>query len=178
MEISKVEFRGAGCMFTNGRTVLGAYQSKRGIITISGLGGNRNECETFMVTALRETLEELLDVQEVPPGLIQRLEKELRPTSIRGKYVDGWGIYVVVIYTFEDLLKILKRAEEASVKSPLYTKFPRTLSTLLLDRDPAMNPNTEITYLTILPVGTPYSHTPIHQDLVEDMDSLKFKYCV
>jgi len=172
MEISKVEFRGAGCMFTNGRTVLGAYQSKRGTITISGLGGNRNKCETFMETALRETVEELLDVKDVPLTLLRTLEASMKPKSIRGKYVDGWGIYVVVIYTFEDLLKMLKCADNAVIQSPLYRTFPRTISSLLLDRNPAASPHTEITHLSILPAGRPYATASIHPDLLEDMAAL------
>ena len=154
-------------MFTNDRVVLGAYQSKRGAISISGLGGNRNGDETFMETALRETIEELLDVNDVPKRLLKALEKSLKPKSIRGKDVEGWGLYVLVIYTFEDLEMILKCV--APLGSPLYAKFPRTISALLLDRNPARSPHTEITYLTLLPFGDQYTTTPIHPDLVEDM---------
>jgi len=155
-------------MFTNGRVVLGAYQSKRGTISISGIGGSRDGDETFIETALRETVEELFDVKDVPKRLLNTLEKSLRPTSIRGKDVGGWGLYVLVIYTFEDLETILKCAA-SSLNTPLYAKFPRTVSALLLDRNPAKSPHTEITYLTLIPVGEQYATTKIHPDLIEDM---------
>jgi len=128
--------------------------------------------ETFMETALRETVEELLDIKGIPKGVLRSLERALRPTSIRGKYVDGWGLYIVVIYTFEDLLKILKCADKAAIQSPLYRTFPRTISNLLLDRNPAASPHTEITHLSILPAGQPYTTASIHPDLLEDMAAL------
>lgn len=167
-------FRGAGCLFTNGKTVLAGYQRKRGDIIISGLGGSRQEHETFIETALRETIEELFDIKEVPSKLLEGLKDKLRPASIKGKEVPDWGIYVQLVYTFEDLQVILKYVERAAIKSPLYESFPRTISDLLLKRNPHRRSSSpEIEYLTIIPVDTAYMDAPIKPEFIEDCRNLK-----
>ena len=167
------DFRGAGCLFTNGQTMLAGYQKKRGEIIISGLGGSREGEESYMDTALRETVEELFHVKEVPPKLRKALKKALKPKSVRGKEVEGWGVYVTVIFTFEDLETLLKYAEKVSLKSPIYETFPKTVSDLLFERNADRGSSApEIEYLTIIPVDTDYADAPIHPEVLEDMKAI------
>lgn len=167
------EFRGAGCLFTNGLTMLAGYQKKRGEIIMSGLGGSREEDESYMDTALRETVEELFHVKEVPPKLRKALKKVLKPKSVRGKEVEGWGVYITVIFTFEDLETLLKYAERVSLKTPIYDTFPKTVSELLFERNPHRGSSPpEIEYLTIIPVDTDYADVPVQPELLEDMKGI------
>ena len=170
------EFRGAGCLFTNGEVILAGYQKKRGDIVITGLGGKREEDESYIDTALRETIEELFHVKKVPPKLIDTLKSHMKPTSVRGKEVPGWGIYVMVIYTFEDLKILLKYTERASIRTSLYNTFPKTVSDLLLERGldrPSSPP--EIAYLSIIPLDPDYANAPIQPEFLEDMEAIHRK---
>jgi hypothetical protein len=173
---SKAEFRGAGCVFTNGHTVLAGYQKKKGDIIISGLGGSREEGESYMDTALRETIEELFHVKEVPPKCIETLKKVLKPVRIRGKEVEDWGMYITVIYTFEQLETLLKYAEKANIKGPLYDTFPKTVSDLLLKRRANRGSSPpEIVYLTIIPSDSEYLNSPIQPEFLEDIAAIHKK---
>lgn len=167
------EFRGAGCLFTNGDVVLAGYQTKRGDIIISGLGGNREEGESYLETALRETVEELFDIKEVPSTLIEDLKGALKPLSVKGKEVEGWGIYVTVVYTFEHLHTLLKYAKRAHIKTRVYETFPTTVSDLLLQRKASKGSSPpEIGYLTIIPIDSDYAGAPIKPEFLEDMETL------
>jgi hypothetical protein len=170
------DFRGAGCLFTNGEVILAGYQKKRGDIVITGLGGKREEEESYVDTALRETVEELFHVKEVPPKLIEALKTHMKPVSIRGKEVPGWGVYVMVIYTFEDLKTLLKYAERASIRTKLYDTFPKTVSDLLLERGTGPNSSPpEIAYLSIIPLDPDYANAPIQPEFLEDMEAIHRK---
>ena len=169
------EFRGAGCLFTNGEVILAGYQKKRGDIVITGLGGKREEEESYIDTALRETVEELFHVKKVPPKLIGALKSHMKPTSVRGKEVPGWGVYVMVIYTFEDLEILLKYAERASIRSPVYDTFPRTVSDLLLERRTGQSSPPEIAYLSIIPLDPDYANSPIQPEFLDDMEAIHRK---
>jgi hypothetical protein len=154
--------------------VLAGYQRKRGDVIISGLGGSRRDDETFIETALRETLEELFDIKEVPPKLLEDLKGKIRPASIKGKEVPDWGIYVQLIYTFEDLQVILKYVERAAIKTHLYESFPRTISDLLLKRNPRTRSSSpEIEYLTIIPAAADYVGAEFQPEFLEDLNNLK-----
>jgi hypothetical protein len=154
--------------------MLAGYQKKRGEIIMSGLGGSREEDESYMDTALRETVEELFHVKEVPPKCIDTLKKVLKPVSVRGKEVEGWGTYITVVYTFEQLQTLLKYAEKAHIKSPLYERFPKTVSDLLLERDATRGSSSpEIEYLTIIPTDIKYLHSPVKPEFVDDFSKIK-----
>ena len=170
------DFRGAGCLFTNGEVVLAGYQKKRGDIVITGLGGKREEDESYIDTALRETVEELFHVKEVPPKLIGALKTHMKPVSVRGKEVPGWGVYVMVIYTFEDLEILLKYAERSSIRTSLYDRFPKTVSDLLLERRTGQSSSApEIPYLSIVPLDPDYANAPIQPEFLEDMEAIHRK---
>ncbi len=156
------DFKAAGCVFTNGKVILAAYQKEEYAPTINGIGGKRNgPTESYIETALRETVEELFAVETVPPRLLAALQSRITPTRIHKS-----GPYVLVIYTFEDLDTLLKVAYTILKSCPVYEKFPRTLSDLILHRNANYEPRPEIIHLCILPV---VKDCCIDSQLLDDM---------
>ena len=159
------DFDGAGTVFTNGNTVLAGYQKEDRAPSINGIGGHRKGSETYLQTALRETVEELFGLDDVPATLIQTLGQTLKTSRVHKS-----GSYVLVIYTFADLETLLKVVERAVKRSPLYSVFPKTLSSLIIDRNPDVNPRPEIVHLCILPV---VKGCFIDSQLLDDMEIIK-----
>lgn len=156
------DFKAAGCVFTNGKVVLAAYQKEEYAPAINGIGGKRNgPTESYIETALRETIEELFAVDTVPPRLLVALQNRITPTRIHKT-----GSYVLVIYTFADLDTLLQEAYAILKSSPVYEKFPRTLSDLILHRNANYEPRPEITHICILPV---VKQCCIDSQLLDDM---------
>lgn len=144
---------GAGCMFTDGARVLGGYQTKTG--KISGFGGKSIEGETPIQTALRETLEELFGVVEVPAELIDKL-----PVS---EHRIEYPQYTCFIYSFTDLERFLRRSKRCLVRSPFYEEFPETIGDLLFCR--TAKGAGEVGELYLLPAG----NTPVAGSFRRDM---------
>ena len=134
----------AGCMFTDGRIVLAGFQPKMG--KISGFGGGAKPYETPFETAIRETLEELLGVSEVPHELIAKMPEG-------GRHIS-YPAYTCFLYSFDDLETILRRSRRYYVMSPYYSDFPVTIGDLILKRDPAAEG--EVTRLFLLPTDTDF----------------------
>ena len=132
----------AGCMFTDGRVVLTGFQPK--ISKLSGFGGSAHLHEAPFETAIRETLEELLGVKNVPYELIAKM-----PTSLRH---IAYPAYTCFLYGFDDLETILRRSRRYYLTSPYYSDFPVTIGDLILKRDPAAKG--EVTRLFLLPTDT------------------------
>lgn len=140
------EFTGAGCVFTDGIYVLSGYQQNKCVASFSGIGGKRKGDESYIVTALRETIEELFDVENVPMTLINEL-KLLMPRRVC--QIDG---YVSLIYTFDDLKRILSIVSKSKplFKSKLYDRLPLTLEELVYKRK--INSGCEVSYLIVVPM--------------------------
>lgn len=139
-------FKAAGCIFTDGKYALAGYQQNKGRPSISGLGGSKKNGETFMDTALRETLEELFEVYDIE----QKLLKELKAISPRRLYQSD--DYVSVIYSFDDLqrfLTILKRSTKVKA-TVLYKIFPKSVYELIHNR--VIVSTSEISYLMLVPL--------------------------
>ncbi len=168
------DFKGAGCMFTNGTTLLAGYQKKKGKSIISGLGGSRQGEETFMETALRETIEELFDIEDIDPVFLEKLTKFLRPRDVIFMEVEDWGIYITVIYSYSDLEKLLDFTHKSkSVKrSSLYKTFPDTICKLLLNRIIPTGSPPEITHLTLVPLDSTIANATISPDFLEDITKI------
>ena len=145
-------FKAAGVVFTDGKLILAGYQPLKKSPFISGIGGSKEPGENYTETALREMVEELF---EVTPSaeLIADLRMLRRPNSILHT-----GIYVRLVYTFEDLEAMLKLMKTYSPKSPLYDTFPETLMELLFERRPKVK--VEISHLCLLPVVKHEASTP------------------
>ena len=144
------EWEGAGCIFTNGRHILGGYQPHKSPPSISGIGGAREGADRSVFhTAMRETLEELfnLNLRDVNAGLLDTLYRTLPPVKFTVTDVPGWGAYVAIVYTLEDLERLLRMRLP---RSDLYLRAPRTLQDLLLKR--AVRADVELSHLCLLPV--------------------------
>ena len=132
----------AGCMFTDGRVVLTGFQPK--ISKISGFGGSAHLHETPFETAIRETLEELLGVKDVPYELIAKM-----PTCARH---IAYPSYTCFLYGFDDLDTILRRARRYYETSEYYNEFPTSVGDLILLRQ--FVEGMEVTDLFLMPVDT------------------------
>jgi hypothetical protein len=152
-------YRGSGCIFTDGKHILGGYQKKGSQSYISGIGGKTKDEESYIQTAIREMIEEILEAKDVPPKLIKIIEETVQPGHIyRNRF------YINVVYSFEDLVNILKIIHKNGIKTNLYKSFPKTINDLVFNR---IIPNSaEITHLCILPL--------VKHDLDYDFVDLSF----
>jgi hypothetical protein len=141
------DFDAAGTLFTNGTHVLAGYQKDLTKPTVSGIGGKREGSETYMQTAIRETVEELFHIDSVSAILIRRIILAVEPTR-----VEKTGSYVLVIYNFKDLEKILEIVRNEIKISPVYKVLPKTVSDLMLERILAVEPRAEVTHLCLVPL--------------------------
>ncbi len=161
------EFECAGILFTDMNHVLAGYQPNKRKPCITGIGGGREEGEDYMETAIRESIEELFNVDEVSPKLIQTIRDTIHPKQIiMNEY------YVTVVYDFDDLHTFLTLVKQFKVKTNVYDKFPITLMDLLLKRRLTV-PKAEIKHLVLLPFIQHLDNYPlIHREFIEDMNKL------
>ena len=140
-------YKAAGCVFTDGKIILAGYQPRKRVPTISGIGGKKEDGETYMDTAIRETVEELFDIK-VASQLINELK-----TIIPEKIVQN-GSYIIAVYTFMNLEDMLKHMKSKGITSKLYNKMPVSLMELIFNRKLVENPaeNPEISHLALLPL--------------------------
>jgi hypothetical protein len=138
---------GAGCVFTDGKHILCGYQPHKKKPGITGIGGHKEGEETYLQTAYRETLEELFHITNtaIPVGLVDTLVRRMAPKKIKMK--KG---YVIVTFDFTDLQLFLKICKKAGLRSPLYTRLPKTLLETIQLR--GYDLKAEISVLCLLPV--------------------------
>lgn len=148
----------AGILFTNEKLFLAGYKSFKGYIT--GIGGKQKKDEPLFTTALRETLEELLGIDNVDPFELELFETTIKPF----KQFENGG-YTHFCCTFTDLTLFLKFAYIIRKKSPFYNLFPANLEDLLLERKNAED--SEISHLALLPC---VQNVGIAKHLVEDIN--------
>jgi 8-oxo-dGTP pyrophosphatase MutT (NUDIX family) len=139
----------AGCIFTDTRYVLAGYQPHKKTPHISGIGGTQKKGETLLETALRETVEELLEINIQPSHL-----KELL-LLITPKCNFKHGKYTTFVYTFKDLDRILEFMNSYAYVSSLYAEFPRIHCDLIWSR--GHSSAAEISHLCLLPL---VDHSP------------------
>jgi NUDIX domain len=154
----------AGIIFTNGTHVLAAHQYKDGREIISGLGGKMELSDpTPYYTAVRETLEELFDIQP-PASLISYICADVQPihTMTAGGYINHQ-------LSFDDLERLLLIVSRSEVISPIYPggAVP-TLNELILKRK-AKN-TSEVRALSILPITSAWF---VDQNFMQDMRGIK-----
>ncbi len=137
----------AGCLFTDFRHVLAGFQPHKKVKMISGFGGKAEPGELLFQTAWRETLEELF---EFSPTVIQGLVEEIGLKIPCFKTFTN-GNYYVAVYSFQNLIEVLRLLEEKKLQSPLYDTFPTELFELILYRKP--KPKSEVQQLTLLPAA-------------------------
>lgn len=138
---------GAGCVFSDGKHILCGYQPHKKRPGITGIGGHKEGEETYLQTAYRETIEELFHVTntQIPVGLLDALVRTMAPRKIKMK--KG---YVIVSFTFDDLVLFLKVCKKKGLRSPLFPTFPKTLVDVVHKR--GYDAKAEISVLCLLPV--------------------------
>jgi hypothetical protein len=153
----------AGAIFTNGTHILAGYQPNKKRPFISGIGGRMEPTETFIETAIREAIEEILDVKVVPRQLIYDVIN-----GVKWKKTIQNDSYAIVVYTFEDLFNILKITSTYIKSSPIYKKIPDNLEELLFKRIPLKK--SEISQLCLLPVVNHSDCSPfVDNNLLKDI---------
>jgi len=135
-------FSAAGCLFTDKKLVLAGYQFRHGKGVLDGIGGTREEGETAIETAFRETLEELFEILP-SAALVTEMRKHFKP---RSKFQTGQ--YICFVYNFKTLEKMMVFLKRQGLRSPLYKVFPVTITELLFSR--RIRP-TELTHLSLIP---------------------------
>lgn len=165
------KFKAAGVAFTNGRHVLAGYQPHKKHPSISGIGGSKEDGESYMETALRECVEELFEPTSIPKSLLTKLAKFAPQKVIQS------GTYINAIYSFDDLEAMLKQMKRVGLTSPLYIAFPKNLQELIMNRIPAasLGPEkaVEISHLALLPVVEHAADTFMDPYFMADMASFK-----
>ena len=155
---------GAGLVFTNGDLILCGYEPHKKIPAIYGIGGKRESIDTtYYHTAFREAFEEILGIGP-SVGLVETLARAARPQ----KTVKVGGGYIMIHYSFVDLMHFLNIMRRAGVRMPFYVKAPRTVEDLLLLR--LHKVSTEMTHLCVLPVVRPAPS--VSRDLAGDIESI------
>lgn len=145
IHLLSLEIMSAGCLFTNDIYVLGGYQPRKQKPMVSGLGGKREGEEELIVTALRETIEELFELPTVPLEWIQSIQQEV---GLRTRIQNG--DYSFYCYSFEELQHFLQILQTKGIQSPLYDEFPTDIPSLLFKRK-QISPPPEISHLILLP---------------------------
>jgi len=142
-------------MFTDGVRVLAGYQTKTG--KIGGFGGKSHPAESRTETALRETIEELFGIMDVPAELIAKL-----PIS---QSTIEYPEYTCFIYNFDDLQTFIRRAGRYINSSPVYAVFPTTVWELVQNR--IFSDSAEVGELYLIPTERYPMSRSFERDLTE-----------
>jgi hypothetical protein len=157
---TSIQYTTAGSFFTDGNLVLCGYQRDKSINNISGFGGKKELMDkTYIETAIRETLEELFNINP---------DKELITIinlNIIHKKLLVIDNYYILTYTFEDLELILQLLNKKNITSNLYDIFPLTISELIFKRK--LDSTNEISQLCLLPLK---ENVVINNDFIKDIN--------
>jgi hypothetical protein len=160
--VNSTKWTAAGSFFTDGFSVLAGVQPHKTEATISGIGGGANAGETYIETAIRETLEELFDFDIIPRWLLRRVERSLTPSIVFQN-----DLYIYLVYSFKDLEQLLRIVKESKIRSRLYSTIPLTVSDLILQRSQSIS--AEVQRLVLIPISNTNQDTGIHSDLLKDI---------
>jgi 8-oxo-dGTP pyrophosphatase MutT (NUDIX family) len=133
----------AGIMFTDGKFVLAGYNPKK--CHISGIGGKAEEGETPIQTAIRETLEELFELETIPEELKTVLYENLTFDTLF--FTSDYTTFVMDFrYDLEVFFEVISKFD---VRSRVYSTIPQTLEQLLMTR--IVVPEAELSHLMLIP---------------------------
>lgn len=150
-------------MFTDGNFVLAGYNPRT--LSISGIGGKKKGNETAVQTAIRETLEELFELENIP----EELTTVLYDTVKFDKLFFRSG-YTTFVMTFKDLDLFIDSLALFPVVSRVYDSKPKSIEQLLMNRK--VVPDAELTHLMMIPCVR-----SICLDSVFTHDIFTFKNC-
>ncbi len=145
----QTDYMGAGCVFTNGRVILGAVHQTG---MISGIGGHRERTDVdYVQTAHREFLEEVfgVDAKDIPEALYTKL-RTIQPLYIQ-EPSSAETPYVNIVYGFHALEKMMKYVRDHHMPTSMYrAAHPCSVSDLIFWRH--YSEAAEIPTLVLLPV--------------------------
>jgi hypothetical protein len=151
----------AGCVFTDGKYMLAGYQPNKSQPRISGLGGKSLNGEAYTTTAIRETLEELFEINPAA-HIIQDIQMYLIPQrTIQNES------HILVEYSFEDLTCMLDILKTHEIQSPLYNTMPKSILELVFQR--RIDSKAEVSHLAILPVVHHRAGEFVGKELLSDI---------
>jgi hypothetical protein len=130
----------AGILFTDQRMVLAGSRSN-GVIT--GIGGKKKGDETPYKTAIREMLEEIFELEEMPETLMTEVFERIIAYDVIS------GAYTIFMCSFDDLKEIIDIVRNHRVKSVVYDELPRNIEELIFNRFHCEK--SEFTHLVLLP---------------------------
>ena len=133
----------AGIFFTDGKIFLCGYSQHKHKIT--GIGGKKQNNELPYETALRETLEEIFEFDNIPFELLNELNASLTFNNIIGSKK-----YTNFIMSLHDLELILNIVNKYHLKSRVYKTLPKNLGELIYQREYVNN--IEISKLYFFPL--------------------------
>lgn len=155
-------FKGAGCVFMNKTHVLAGYQPNKKVPILSGFGGKCKGNESLTETALRETLEEIFHLKEIPKALIERIVETIQPRIIVNKG------YLALVYTFDQLVEILACSKYYIGTIDIYPDhYPMSVECIIIDR--VIDSSAEVAQICILPVAKNLLIDPL---LLEDINKI------
>jgi len=160
---TKKTFKGAGCVFIDKTHILAGYQPNKKVPILSGFGGKCKDNESLTETALRETLEELFHLKEIPKALVERIIETIQPQRM---IVNK--DYLALVYTFDQLVEILACSKYYIGTLEMYPDHhPMSVECLVVDR--VINPSAEVGQLCILPLVKNLTLDPL---VVKDINYL------
>ena len=159
-----LEFDGAGCLFTDGMMVLAGYQPKKGVKLISGFGGSRKVGENYFETAMREVLEELLEIKP-NEKLLNALNSEFQPSRV---IING--TYIVLQYSLDDIGTLLDIVARFYSHSPIYSDMPVTLIEVVFKRKHMRG--MEVPNVILLPLVNDFTIDPSFRKDIELVQSM------
>lgn len=137
-----MSFNAAGILFQDGNQFLSGWNPS--LDSWSGFGGKRHGVETSIETAIRETVEEIFQVNPSKEDT-STLEEQLSPFDFKMN-----GDYVVFFMNVSSLFQISLFLEKKGYRSPLYDSFPTTVTDFIEKRKLPEQHDYEISHLCLL----------------------------
>ena len=151
----------AGILFTDETLVLAGYNEFHEHIT--GFGGKNKNSEYPYETAIREIVEELLEIHCINEAIYKEICQQITFDNI-----ISYKAYSMYIMSFRELEHILFVVRRYGFKSKLYDTFPRTVSDLIFKRKKGNK--CEFDSLVVLPMNHNYHLKP---EFLKDMLTFK-----
>ena len=115
----------AGILFTDGKFVLAGINRDE---DISGFGGKKIATETPVVTAIREVLEELFEI-EPTHQLIDIIIDKIEFDHLISR--ENYSMFVMNFYDLETICDVVMKS---CIKSPVYDRMPMNVNDLMMNR--------------------------------------------
>jgi hypothetical protein len=133
----------AGILFTDNKFVLAGYNPHK--LAITGIGGKARAGETPTQTALRETIEELFELEEIPETLIRLLNVTLVFDNVMVR--SGYSIFIMNFNDLDLMISTLHMIH--NLKSRVYDNLPVNLNQLIMNRK--VDSRAEFSHILLMP---------------------------